>query len=88
MLSAATQAEILRLAYAERWALSKIARELRVHRANFGGGLQNGVANLLPDKLRHRNPPSRGFAFKQEPDRLLDRQADRVASPQRDGCIR
>jgi len=33
MLSAATQAEILRLAYAERWALSKIARELRVHRA-------------------------------------------------------
>jgi transposase len=34
MLPAATQAEILRLHYAEHWALSKIARELGVQRAS------------------------------------------------------
>ncbi len=33
MLSAATQAEILRLSYAEHWALSKIARHVGVQRA-------------------------------------------------------
>ena len=34
MLPAATQAEILRLHFAEHWALSKIARELGVQRAS------------------------------------------------------
>jgi len=34
MLPAATQAEILRLAYAEHWSLSKIARHLAVQRAS------------------------------------------------------
>ncbi len=34
MLPAATQAEILRLAYAEHWSLSKIARHLGVQRAS------------------------------------------------------
>jgi transposase len=34
MLPAATQAEILRLAFAEHWSLSKIARHLGVHRAS------------------------------------------------------
>ncbi len=34
MLPAATQAEILRLAFAEHWSLSKIARHLAVQRAS------------------------------------------------------
>jgi len=34
MLPAATQAEILRLVFAEHWSLSKIARHLAVQRAS------------------------------------------------------
>jgi hypothetical protein len=54
MLPAATQAEILRLSYAERWSLSKIARHVGVQRASVRKVIRRRSVALT------RPPPGRG----------------------------
>jgi transposase len=54
MLPAATQAEILRLRYAEQWALSKIARHLGVHRASVRKVVRRRSVALTPAPPRPR----------------------------------
>ena len=54
MLPAATQAEILRLAYAERWAASRIARHLGVNRKSVRKVVRRRGVALTPAPPRPR----------------------------------
>jgi len=54
MLSAATQAEILRLSYAEHWSLSKIARHLTVQRASVRKVVRRRSVALTRARARPR----------------------------------
>ncbi len=61
-MPAATQAEILRLAFAEHWSLSKIARHLGVHRASVRKVVRRRSVALTRAPARPRTTALTPFA--------------------------
>ncbi len=75
MLFAGIQAEILRLTYAEHWSLSRIARQVGVHRASVRKVVRRRSVALTPAPPRPRTTLLTPFAARlrallaQDPER-------------------